>query len=87
MRTLEQPQLDVLAMQLRIAFFTALLPNILANDFFIPVTAYGTDERAFGPKLATPQALFDRRDAAKDLSGRETFDYLDRLGIFIFQLP
>jgi hypothetical protein len=54
MRTLEQPQLDVLAMQLRIAFFTALLPNILANDFFIPVTAYGTDERAFGPKLAPP---------------------------------
>ena len=40
MRTLEQPQLDVLAMQLRIAFFTALLPHILANDFFIPVTAW-----------------------------------------------
>jgi hypothetical protein len=28
MRTLEQPQLDVLAMQLRIAFFTALLSYI-----------------------------------------------------------
>ena len=80
MRTLEQPQLDVLAMQLRIAFFTALLPNILANDFFIPVTAYGTDKIAFGPKLAPPQTLFDGRDAVKDLTGRETFDELDNLG-------
>src|SRR4029450_5500336 len=35
MRTLEQPQLDVLAVQLRIAFVTALLPHILTNDFFI----------------------------------------------------
>src|SRR2546426_7398973 len=80
MRTLEQPQLDVLAMQLRIAFFTALLPHILANDFFIPVTAYGTDKRAFGPKLAPPQTFFDSRDAVKDLTGRETFDDLDNLG-------
>ena len=87
MRTLEQPQLDVLAMQLRIAFFTALLPDILANGFFIPVTAYGTDKIAFGPKLAPPQTLFDGRDAVKDLTSRETFDCLDRLGIFIFQLP
>jgi hypothetical protein len=55
MRTLEQPQLDVLAMQLRIAFFTALLPNILANDFFIPVTAYGTDKmRGRGILLKSP---------------------------------
>jgi hypothetical protein len=67
-------------MQLRIVWFTALLPHILANDFFIPVTAYRTDERAFGPKLATPQTLFDGRDAVKDLAGRETFDYLDNLG-------
>ena len=79
MRTLEQPQLDVLAMQLRIAFFTALLPNILANDFFIPMTAYGTDAIAFGPKLTTPQTFFDGRDAGKDLTGRETFDQLDNL--------
>ena len=41
-RILEQPQLDILAMQLRIPFFTALLPHIVANDFFIPVTSYGT---------------------------------------------
>jgi hypothetical protein len=80
MRTLEQSQLDVLAMQLRLAFFTALLPHILANDFFIAVTAYGTDERAFGPKLSTPQTLFDGRDAVKDLTRRETFDDLDNLG-------
>src|SRR5215217_7979023 len=80
MRTLEQSQLDVLAMQLRIAFFTALLPHILANDFFIAVTAYGTDEIAFGPKLSTPQTLFDGRDAVKALTRRETFDDLDNLG-------
>ena len=67
-------------MQLRIAFFTALLPNILANDFFIPVTAYGTDKIAFGPKLAPPQTLFDGRDAVQDLTSRETFDDLDNLG-------
>jgi hypothetical protein len=58
MRTLEQPQLDILMMQLRIALFTALLPHILANDCFIPVTAYGTDDRAFGPKLAPPTDAF-----------------------------
>ena len=80
MQTLEQLQLDILAMQLLIAFFTALLLDILANDFFIPVTAYGTDARAFGPKRATPQTLFDGRDAVKELAGRETFDDLDHLG-------
>src|SRR5262245_49230377 len=80
MRTLEQPQLDILAMQLRIAFVTALLPNILANGCCIAMTAYGADEIAFGPKLATPQTLFDGRDTVKDLTGRETFDDLDNLG-------
>jgi hypothetical protein len=44
MRTLEQLQLYVLAMQLLIDFFTALLPDILANDFFIAMTADRTDE-------------------------------------------
>ena len=39
-------------MQLRIGLFTALLPPILADDGFIPVTAYRTDEGAFGPQLA-----------------------------------
>jgi hypothetical protein len=80
MRTLEQPQLDVLAMQLRIAFFTALLPHILANDFFIPVPAYSTDEIAFGPKLSPPQTFFDGRNAVKDLTSREAFDDFDNLG-------
>ena len=79
LRSLEQPQLDVLAMQLRIAFFTTLLPHIFANDGFIPMTADGTDERAFGPKLASPQTLFDGRDAVEDLAGRKTFDDLDHL--------
>jgi len=67
-------------MQLLLNFFTALLPDILANDFFIAMTADRTDERTFGPEFATPQALFDRRDAAKDLAGRETFDHLDNFG-------
>ena len=79
MSYLEQPQLDVLAMQLRIAFVTALLPHILANDFFIAVTTYGTDKVAFGPKLTPPQTLFDGRDAVKELTSRETFDDLDNL--------
>ena len=52
--SLEQPQLDVLAMQLRIGFFTALLPDICAHDFFIPMTTYGTNEIPLGPKFATP---------------------------------
>ena len=52
--SLEQPQLDVLAMQLRIGFFTALLPDICAHDFFMPMTTYGTNEIPLGPKFATP---------------------------------
>jgi hypothetical protein len=79
-RTLEQLQLHVLAMQLLIDFFTALLPDILANNFFIAMTAYRTDEITFGPKLATPQTLFDHWDTAKDLAGCETFDHLDNFG-------
>jgi len=79
LQTLEQPQLDVLAMQLRIAFVTPLLPHIFANDRFIPMTAYGTDEIPFGPKLASPQTLFDGGDTVEDLTGRETFDDLDDL--------
>ena len=67
-------------MQSRRAFFIALLPYILADDFFIPMTAYRTDARAFGPKLTPPQTLFDGRDTLKDLTGRETFDQLDHLG-------
>ena len=67
-------------MQLLIAFFTALLLDILANDCFIPVTADGTDARAFGPKFTPPQTLFDSRDAVKDFTGRETFDHFDHFG-------
>jgi hypothetical protein len=68
------------AVQLRITFCTALLLNILAHDFFIPMTAYRTDEITFGPTFATPQTLFDGRDAVKYLTSRETFDRLDNLG-------
>ena len=79
-RTLEQLQLHVLAMQLLIAFFTALLPDLLAHDFFIALTTSRTDAIPFGPKLATPQTLFDRWDTAKDLAGCETFDHRDHCG-------
>ena len=44
------------------------------------MTTDRTDEGAFGPQLATPQTLFDGRDAVEDLTGRETFDDLDHLG-------
>jgi hypothetical protein len=66
-------------MPLRIVLFTALLPHILADDGFIPVTAYRTDAGACGPPLATPQTLFDGRDTVQALAGRETFDALDAL--------
>ena len=66
-------------MQLRIPFLTPLLSHVFTNDSFIPMTANGTDEIAFGPKLASPQALFDGRDAVEDLAGRVTFDDLDNL--------
>ena len=67
-------------MQLLLHLFTALLLDILANDFFIAVTAYCAHERAFGPKFATPQALFDRRHTMKDLAGCQTFAHLDNFG-------
>jgi hypothetical protein len=66
-------------MQLRIVLFTALLPHLVADDGFIPMMAYRTDEGAFGPQLTAPQTLFDGRDAVKDLAGRKTFDALDNL--------
>ena len=40
------------------AFSLPCCLHIFANDFFIPMTAYGTDEIAFGPKLATPTDAF-----------------------------
>jgi hypothetical protein len=67
-------------MPLRIGFFTALLPDLCANDGFIPMTTYGTDAIPFRPQFATPQTLFDCRDAVQDLAGREAFDDLDHLG-------
>jgi hypothetical protein len=67
-------------MQLRIPIFTTLLPHVVANDCFIPVTSYGTNAIPLGPKFATPQTLFDGRDALQDLASRETFDELDNRG-------
>ena len=62
MRTLEQPQLDVLAMQLCIALFTALLPNILPNDRFIPVTGSSALNRGHST-TAQPSVGIHVRDA------------------------
>jgi len=61
-------------MPARRAFFPALLPHLWAHDCFMPMTAYGTDARACGPKLASPPTLCDGRDARKARTGCETFD-------------
>ena len=66
-------------MQLLIGLFGALLLDILANDFFAPMTANGADKIAFRPQFATPQALFDRRHALKNLPRGQTFDRLHNL--------
>src|SRR6266581_4635463 len=64
-------------MKLLIDLFTPLLLHILANGFFIPMTSYGTDKRAFRPKFSTPQLLLHRRHPLKNLSGGQTFDHPD----------
>src|SRR3989442_4318135 len=74
-KTLEQLQLEFLTMKLLIDLFTPLLLHILANGFFIPMTSYGTDQRAFRPKFSTPQLLLHRRHPLKNLSGGQTFDH------------
>src|SRR5438128_2531065 len=76
-KTLEQLQLEFLTMKLLIDLFTPLLLHILANGFFIPMTSYGTDKRAFRPKFSTPQLLLHRRHPLKNLSGGQTFDHPD----------
>ena len=67
-------------MQLRLTCVTARLPHLLAHDFFMPMTAYGTNAIPLGPKCATPQTLFDRRHTMKHLARRATFDDLDNRG-------
>jgi hypothetical protein len=67
-------------MQLLIGLFGALLFDLLADDFFAPMTADGADEIAFRPKFSTPQALFDRGDSRKNLPRGQTFDRLHNLG-------
>ena len=46
--------LDVLTMELLIRLFAALLLDILAENFFIPMTPDGTDKVAFRPKFPAP---------------------------------
>src|SRR5262252_747321 len=50
----KQLHLDVLTMQLLIRLFAALLLDILAYDFFIAMTPYGTDKVTFGPEFSAP---------------------------------
>ena len=67
-------------MQLLLSLFGALLFDILANDFFAPVTADRAEKIAFRPKFPTPQALFDGGHSFKNLAGGQTFDRLHNLG-------
>jgi hypothetical protein len=53
-KTLEQLQLDVLAMQLLIGLFLPLLLDILANGFLIAVPTNSADKVSFGPKFTAP---------------------------------
>jgi hypothetical protein len=50
----KQLHLDILTMQFLIRLFTALLLDVLANDFFIAMTPNSTDKVAFRPEFATP---------------------------------
>jgi hypothetical protein len=57
-KTSEQLSLDILAMQLLIRLFLPLLLDIVANDFFIAVTANSAHKVAFGPKFSPPTITF-----------------------------
>ena len=50
----KQLHLDILTMQLLVRLFTALLLDILADDFFIAMTPYCTDKVDFGLEFSTP---------------------------------
>lgn len=77
---LEIEQAQLLRMELRILLFLSLLPDIVANDFFIAIAAHRVDIVPVRPELAAPQHLFDLGCAAEDFSGRQTFDNADHLG-------
>src|SRR5712691_11874361 len=64
-------------MKLLLDLFTPLLLHIWAHGFFIPMTSYGTDTRAFRPQFSTPQWLLHRRHPCKKLSGGQTFEHPD----------
>ena len=53
---------------------TPLVLDIVANDVFVPVSTYCTDEVAFGPEFPTPELLLDRRYTGKNFAGSQTFD-------------
>ena len=67
-------QLDVLVLKPCVVLLSPLILSLLTEDFFTPMTPDRTEQGACGPKFSTPPLLFDRRDALKHLSGRETFD-------------
>jgi retron-type reverse transcriptase len=70
----KQFQLNFLAMQPFIVLLGPLILHILTDDFFTAMAPNRTDKVAFGPKLSSPQLLFNRRDSLKNLAGRDTFD-------------
>lgn len=78
-KTSKHLQLDFLLMQPFIVLLGPLILHILPDDLFTAMTPYRTDKVAFGPKLSTPQLLFNRRNSLKNLSGSDTFDDSDDL--------
>ena len=63
-------------MELLVTFFgSTLVFYIVLYDIFITMPAYGADEIPFGPKLSTPQLLFDCGYTLEYFSGRYAFHY------------
>ena len=67
-------------MELLIRLFAALRLDILANDFFIPMTPDGTDKVAFRPEFPAPSLLLDRGDSCKHFASRHAFADPHHLG-------
>ncbi len=70
---------DVLVLKPCVVLLRPVILDLLTEDFFTPMTPDRTEQGACGPQCSTPPLLFDRRDALKHLSGRETFDDPDHL--------
>ena len=60
-------------MQPFIVLLGPLILHILSDDLLTAMTPYRTNKVAFGPKLSTPQLIFNRGNSLKNLSGSDTF--------------